>query len=294
MNQAGPNTGPAENGTVRKIQDVMDGFTYPATNTAIKAMLTYNGDGNFTLTIDNLMSSPAPLAPGVFAVHTAANPLFEENVNDMMQGLEALAEDGNPAMLGDYLNMNSGIASPLAPGVFAIHSSGMPIFTAGQADLDEGLEALAEDGDPSGLISAIMAKADVKSSGVFNTPVGASAAGPLMPGNSYEFEFTASTGDYLSFSTMFVQSNDLFFAPADNGMALWNNGNVVMGDVTSSIMLWDAGTEANEFPGTGVNQPIRQSGPNSGTDENGNVRLLDDGYTYLSTDETIRVTISLN
>ena len=279
---------------IRKIQDVMDGFTYPATNMAIKATLAYNGDGNFTLTIDNLMSNMSPLAPGVWTVHTAGNPLFEENIQDMMQGLEALAEDGNPAMLGGYLNMNSGIASPLAPGVFAVHSGGMPIFKEGQSELGEGLEALAEDGDPSGLIAAIMAKSEVKSSGVFNTPVGAGSPGPLMPGNSYAFEFTATSGDYLSFSTMFVQSNDLFFSPGENGMALWNGGNAVVGDVTSSIMFWDAGTETNEFPGTGVNQPIRQSGPNTGMDENGNVRLLDDGYTYLSTDETIRVTISLN
>ncbi|MCT4622337.1 MAG: spondin domain-containing protein [Schleiferiaceae bacterium] len=294
LNQSGPNTGPDENGTVRTIMDVNDGYTYPTLNTAIKAMLTYNGDGNFTMTIENLNSNPSPIAPGVWVVHNADNPLFEENASDMMQGLEALAEDGDPSMLADYLHMNTGIASPLAPGVWAVHSAGYPLFQDGMEDFGEGLEALAEDGDPSGLIANVMNKAEVKSSGVFNTPVGAGGPGPLMPGNSYEFEFTASQGDLLSFATMFVQSNDIFYGPDDAGMPLWNGNNVVLGDITSSIDFWDAGTEVNEYPGTGVNQPIRQAGPNTGTTENGNVRIVDDGYTYLSTDETIRVTISLN
>ena len=52
---------------------------------------------------------------------------------------------------------------------------------------------------------------------------------------------------------MFVHSNDLFYAPADNGMALWDAGGFLKtGDVTSEFMLWDAGTEMNEEPGEGI------------------------------------------
>ena len=293
MNQSGPNTGPAENGNVQNIMMVNDGFTYPSVAMSLKVMLTDKGDGNFTITIENLTTNSSPIAPGVWVVHTADNPLFTENSADMMMGLESLAEDGNPAMLGDHLKMNSGIASPLAPGVWAVHSKSSVIFDDGNSDFGEGLEALAEDGNPAMLITSLMAKGEVKSSGVFNTPVGASAPGPLLPGSSYEFTFTASSSDYLSFATMFVQSNDIFFAPTDMGMALWNGVNPVAGDITANTMFWDAGTEVNEYPGVGVNQPIRQSGANTGSAESGKVRLVDDGFIYLNTDETIKVSISL-
>ncbi len=292
MNQSGPNTGPDENGSVQRISNVNDGYTYPATASAIRATLTYNGDGMFNLEIENLMGNPAPLAPGVWVVHTADNPLFTENMADMQKGLEALAEDGNPGMLGDYLRMNTGIETPFAPGVWAVHTSDAVLFDEGEADFGEGLEALAEDGGTDDLETALAGKMGVKSSGVFNTPVGAGSAGPLPPGQSYEFTFTATTGDYLSFATMFVQSNDLFLAPDDRGIALFVNGAAIDGNITDQVMLWDAGTEVNEYPGVGPNQPMRQGGPNTGPNENGTIRLVDDGYIYLDELETVRVTLT--
>ena len=61
--------------------------------------------------------------------------------------------------------------------------------------------------------------------GVFNMPVGAHGPGPLLPGGAYEFEVTASPETpYLSFATMFVQSNDLFIGPDDMGIALFRYG----------------------------------------------------------------------
>ena len=33
------------------------------------------------------------------------------------------------------------------------------------------------------------------------------------------------------------------------------------------LMLWDAGTELNERPGSGLNQVLRQAGPNMGITE---------------------------
>ncbi len=44
------------------------------------------------------------------------------------------------------------------------------------------------------------------SSGVFNTPEGATDPGPLGPGAAYEFTFDALPGTSLSFATMFVPS----------------------------------------------------------------------------------------
>ena len=67
---------------------------------------------------------------------------------------------------------------------------------------------------------------------------------------------------------MFGQSNDLFFAPGEQGIALFDsNGHPRSGDVTSDVALWDTGTEVNEAPGEGPNQAARQSGPNTGPAE---------------------------
>jgi hypothetical protein len=229
-----------------------------------------------------------PLAPGVWVVHSDAGPLFTNNQMDHGDGLEALAEDGDPGSLSSALDAESGLTNLLAPGVWVLHTTADPLFTAGQADRGEGLEALAEDGDPGTLISNI-----TDESGVFNTPVGASQPGPLLPGNSYSFSFEASPGEYLSFASMFVQSNDLFYAPAGMGIELFEaDGQPVTGSVTTQMMLWDAGTEVNEKPGIGLHQAPRQSGPDSGMDENGTVRLVNDGYSYPATSSVIEVTIS--
>ena len=101
----------------------------------------------------------------------------------------------------------------------------------------------------------------------FAVPAGEENAGPLFPGQAYEFLVAAEAGDYLSFATMFVQSNDLFYAPPDRGIALFPNGIALEGDITDEVMLWDAGTEFNERPGVGLGQAPRQAGPNTGPEE---------------------------
>ncbi|MDE2705716.1 MAG: spondin domain-containing protein, partial [Gemmatimonadota bacterium] len=158
-------------------------------------------------------------------------------------------------------------------------------------DRGAGLEALAEDGNPAELAASLP-----RNSGIFNTPVGADSPGPLAfmdMGNAYEFTFVARPGDRLSFATMYVQSNDLFLAPGDTGIALFTNDRQpISGDVTDQIGLWDAGTEVNEQPGVGANQAPRQAGANTGVDEGGVVRLVDDGFTYPAIADIVRITIS--
>lgn len=291
--QSGPNTGTDENGTVELIQNIADGFTYPATNTVIKVTLTHDGGTEFTATIENISGSatlPTPFAPGVWAIHDTNTQLFTAG-EASPNGLEGLAEDGSNQTLVDDLADETGYVSPFAPGVFVIHSNNdMPLFLSGQADFGDGLEALAEDGDPSVLDAPLKSLTSVKESAIFNTPTGAGSPGPLLPGNTYSFSFTAEEGDYLNFATMLVHTNDLFFAFDDDGIALFNNGNAVTGDVTSSVQLWDAGTEVNEYPGAGNNQPAR-GGADSGVDENGTVHLVNDGFSYPSTSSTIKVRI---
>ena len=68
----------------------------------------------------------------------------------------------------------------------------------------------------------------------------------------------------------------------------------VTGDVSDRIVLYDAGTEINEFPGAGLNQVIRQAVPNAGTvDPNTNVRaVLNTPANIDLVPNVIRITIS--
>jgi hypothetical protein len=77
------------------------------------------------------------------------------------------------------------------------------------------------------------------------------------------------------------------------GIQLFNNsGTAINGDITHLLSIWDAGTEVNEEPGIGLYQAPRQSGPDMGLDENGNVRLVNDMFNYPDLSNIIRVTIS--
>jgi hypothetical protein len=190
--------------------------------------------------------------------------------------------------------MDGGVAVPLSPGAWVVHSEPGVLFTPGEAASD-GLEGVAEDGSPGTLASELSGTDMSMSSGVFNTPAGASSPGPIGPGDAYEFEVSASSGARLSFATMFIQSNDLFYAPGPEGIALFADGGPVSGSVTDQLALWDAGTEANEAPGEGPNQAPRQSGPDTGQEEMASVRRIsevDDGFDYPAVADVIEVTVS--
>ena len=290
--QSGANTGDAEGGPV---QIVDDGFSYPAIANLVGVSVTStasNGSTWFTVRVENL-SANTPMAPGVYVVHNDGEPLFSAGSNDLGNGLEALAEDGNPAGLGESLAADSGTITILAPGVWAVHTTrANPIFTRGAVDAGEGLEALSEDGGPGDLAAAVAGKDGIVASGVFNTPDGADGPGALTPGGSYSFNVTARPGDFLAFATMSVQSNDLFFAPGGAGIALFSGGRAKTRNVTGRVGLWDAGTEVNQVPGLGADQAPRQAGPNTGDDEGGVVQLVNDGFSYPKTGSVLHVTIT--
>ncbi len=184
--------------------------------------------------------------------------------------------------------------TPFAPGAWIVQKkNSTPIFISGMPDFGDGLEALAEDGMPGMLNNSLGNHPKVRSNDMFNTPVGAAGPAPIFPGEAYEFYITAKPKDYLNFATMFIQSNDLFVGPSENGIPLFDNSrNPIEGDVTGYLQLWDAGTEVNEEPGVGPNQAPRQSGPNTGPDENGVVQPVNDGFDYPAVSEVIKVTIT--
>lgn len=294
--QSGANTGADENETVKLIDDVNDGFTYPSLTEVIKAELTHDGGTMFTVTLTNvsdMYSFQSPLAPGVWSVHNSGMPIFTEG-EAAANGLEGLAEDGMSFDLSAYLADMSGYVSPFAPGVFAVSTSGYPLFEDGKIDMGNGLEGLAEDGSASALDASLEGMTYVSSHGVFAIPNGMSAGAPLFPGEYYEFSFEAQEGDHLSLASMLVQSNDLFVAFDDMGIALFNNGVAKTGDVTSMLKIWDAGTEVNEYPGAGNNQAPRQAGPNTGTSESKIVMMVDDEFELPTVEQLVKITISFN
>ncbi len=299
--QSGANTGAIDaDNTVRLATD--DFSNLPAVSDVVMVSLSSTGSTSFTLRIENVSSSSTvmtsdggsvavPLAPGIFVIHTETNVLFETGMADYGYGLAAIAEDGDPSGLADMLAEDTGVTQLYAPGVYVVHETANPLFTAGAVDRGEGLEDLAEDGDPTNLAAALSASAMYGANGAFNTPVGAAGPGALAPGASYEFTVSALEGDYLSLATMLVQSNDLFVAPEGMGISLFSNGNAMTGDVTSYFKLWDAGTEVNETPGVGLNQAPRQAGAGTGTSEMATVSIVADMYNYPSLSDIIRITI---
>ncbi len=181
-----------------------------------------------------------------------------------------------------------------SPGVAVVHTGKGPIFAAGKKDRGKGLEAQSEEGDPGMLATSLEGSKGIKSVALFNTPVGASAPGPITPGAAYEFTISGMPGDRLSLTTMMGQSNDWFYAPAESGIPLFKNGKPISGDITAQIILWDAGTEVNQELGIGPDQGPRQKAANTGETENGVVRNAKDvkyGSSYTKVSGVMRVTI---
>jgi len=181
----------------------------------------------------------------------------------------------------------------LSPGMFVLSAKKAPLFTEGKPAGANGLEMQAEDGDPSGLFASLVSMHHASNlHGVFNTPVGAMGAGPIRPGDSFEYTFTATPGMKLFSTMMFGQSNDWFYSPDANGIALFDaKGNPTSGDVTAQFILWNAGTEVDEEIGIGPNQGPRQKGTNTGPDEHGVVRRVKDAR-WANNAQFFRVTIT--
>jgi len=115
----------------------------------------------------------------------------------------------------------------------------------------------------------------------------------VFPGQSVSFSFYAAKNQYITFASMYGWSNDLFFAPANPGIKLYNaDGTPITGDVSSQIKLWDNGTRVNQAPGMNVTHPgtaeatIKNIKEVNGTDDYGN--------TYLAASQLMNVSLAYN
>lgn len=183
---------------------------------------------------------------------------------------------------------------PLSPGVYAVaKGSDNPMFQNGKVASD-GIEDIAEDGNTAELLAEVDSNNRVTDSGVFATMDGPIAPA-LFTGTSATFTVTASPGDRLYLATMFVQSNDFFFADSGHGIKLFNGSTPVEGDITSGIDLWDSGTEQDTAPGTGPDQKPVQLTDDQGPAENSVVLLASqtgDGFDLPADESVIEVTIT--
>jgi hypothetical protein len=196
---------------------------------------------------------------------------------------------------GGTLQLSTGASAPFvsAPVLWVIHTGNTnPIFVGGKRDVGEGLELLAETGDPAKLAKALAARSGIISVGAVARPIGASTDGPLTPGQAYEFEISAQPGQLLSTAWMFGQSNDLFYSN-DRPIPLFDAaGQPRSGEMTLQLSLWDAGTEVNEEPGLGSNQGPRQTTPDAGVAELQGIAHVNDRYRYPRTGDVLRLTIT--
>jgi hypothetical protein len=250
-------------------------FTRPGVASMIRVTLTPGPEQQFTLRIENvsrdvtLVTSqgtlPIHAAPFAWAVHDAPNALFTPGVPARENGLELLAEAGQPDALGTSLRNARGYATGLAPGIAVVHTQPSPLFIIGQPDAGVGLEALAEDGNQVPLADALEANPPAGVSAVyrFDTPVDGTL-GPAAPGQAFELTIHGNPGEALSFATMFGMSNDWFFATRPEGIALFDNGIPRSCDVTNDVFLYDAGTEGDEELDVGPNTAPQQPAPNTG------------------------------
>jgi hypothetical protein len=293
--QPGPNYGAADpNNLVREVPrnaPLTDGSTFllPVTSDMIRVTLTQLGETEWKLHIKNTSTAttlvtsqgamPTHLSPFAWSLHIMPAPLFTPGQRDRGQGLEKIAEDGPPDDLARSLAELSGFHTPLSPGVVVVHRSDTPLYALGDTDRGQGLERIAEDGNPAELARNLMTDAalDVVA---FDTPVGKSAPGPAMPGEAYEIAIQAVPGDdKLSFATMFGMSNDWFFASQD----------VVVEDSELAVALYDAGTEIDQEPVIGPFTAPQQPAPNTGPADG--TRTVRSAQYAVPASQHIRVTL---
>jgi len=115
----------------------------------------------------------------------------------------------------------------------------------------------------------------------------------IASGESVSITFSASKNQRLTFATMYGWSNDLFFAPANPGIKLYNDdGTPITGDVSEQLKLWDNGTRVNVEPGMGITHPgVAESSPKNIKEV---VGVDDYGNTYPAASDMVKLTLTYN
>ncbi|QPH39267.1 spondin domain-containing protein [Pedobacter endophyticus] len=256
-----PGAAETKNVTVVEGTDAQGNTFLPASK-LVKATLKYNGNAQFSLTLENTSggtSNETPLSPGVWAVSYIddkgnflnSTPLFTKD-KATANGLTALAESGNNTPLSGYIKGITGIFTPISPILVVVYNGiDNPIYKLGENDRNEGLKALAQKGDASSLAAYLKGKPGIKSVYILAAPT-TTALLPMINtqrGGNVSQELAVTKGDRIAIATMYGFSNDWFFASGADGIDPYKKG-----DASASIALFDNGTAINEFPGSGRTQ----------------------------------------
>jgi hypothetical protein len=159
----------------------------------------------------------------------------------------------------------------LTPAPFITHNSGFDLFSEGEK-ASEAVEALAENGDFSGVVGLAALSGDV-----LDYQVGFYEGGPLLPGKSASVTIEADElHASMSFMSMLAVSNDAFIggATGDGAISLYANGMPSAGNyMIMPQNVWDAGTELNDE----LDANVPGLGGMGSVDENGVIFLPHEG-----------------
>ncbi len=189
--------------------------------------------------------------PLIFASHIATAQMVDVEITNLTQGMY------------------------FTPLLVSAHDSTTHLFEAGEAATPE-LQAMAEGGDISGLVSATAAIGAVNS----ENP----ASGLLAPSSSTQVsDLDTLTNTHLSVTAMLLPTNDAFV-----GLNAWEIP-LQAGTYTVYLNAYDAGTEANDEVVNGggasgvLGIPVNPGG-NGGNGGNGAT-----GVTTTETNQTVHI-----
>jgi hypothetical protein len=193
----------------------------------------------------------------------------------------------NISMPGQLVTSMGAVDILLSPGVWATHAADTELFSLGTA-ASAALEQLAEDGAHEALLAEARALSGVALADTFGVerPGENYRDNPISPGESASFEVSTRTDRRLSLAMMFVHSNDVILATDPGGLGLRDD----VALENAELALFDVGTEQNEEPGAGPNQPMQQDAPGSGVVEGGSIARVDDP-AYPAVDTFVQVSL---
>ena len=168
----------------------------------------------------------------------------------------------------------------LTPLFTAFHDGSFDPFDTGAA-ASASVEALAEEGDPSGLVAD--ATAAGASAGVILAPGGFAGAPVLDPGEtaSIILDVDSTSQRFLTFLSMVIPSSDIFIGN-DNSMAyeVFDSAGAFTGLGPINVFTddaWDAGTEVNN----GFGAPFNTAG-GTATEVDGLITRASDRLFFLN------------
>lgn len=178
----------------------------------------------------------------------------------------------NVSAAGSATNSAGPLDPTFAPGVIILHDDRFSLFTAGAPMTHASLEALVEDGNNAPLLAEVAGLEGVVDARSFAALDEDYNAAPMHPGESALLTLEdVEPGLRLTVAAMYGHSNDVFVATAPEGAALFDASGALYRELGPELSFWDGGTEVNEEPGLGADQPGRQAASDTGADEGGAV-----------------------